>query len=164
MKITTMLLKASDKSILVFYKVSHFIILIVNVCVVYIFLVIWSVIPSLLSSTHPHTLFTCLYSHLHIFWSRHSVITLHLISFLPLSYTYHDYHPSPLSPHITQTQCISTHPPSYKYHDHLTFTSWLTVERIHPKAPVMLIFIVIFTCLPSCINLSNIQYLHNKII
>ena len=36
------------------------------------------------------------------FWSRHPVITLHLISFLPLSYTYHDYHPSPLSPHITQ--------------------------------------------------------------
>ena len=29
MKIKTMLLKASDKSILVFYKVSHFIILIV---------------------------------------------------------------------------------------------------------------------------------------
>ena len=33
------------------------------------------------------------------FWSRHPVITLHLI---PLSYTYQDYHPSPLSPHITQ--------------------------------------------------------------
>ena len=32
----------------------------------------------------------------------------------------------------------------------------MTVERIHPKAPVMLIFIAIFTCLPSCINLSNI--------
>ena len=31
----------------------------------------------------------------------------------------------------------------------------MTVERIHPKAPVMLIFIAIFTCLPSCINLSN---------
>ena len=31
----------------------------------------------------------------------------------------------------------------------------MTVERIHPKAPVMLIFIDIFTCLPSCINLSN---------
>ena len=31
MKITTMLLKASDKSILVFYKVSHFIILIVYI-------------------------------------------------------------------------------------------------------------------------------------
>ena len=29
MKITTMLLKASDKSILVFYKVSHFIILLI---------------------------------------------------------------------------------------------------------------------------------------
>ena len=32
----------------------------------------------------------------------------------------------------------------------------MTVERIHPKAPVMLLFIAIFTCLPSCINLSNI--------
>ena len=32
----------------------------------------------------------------------------------------------------------------------------MTVERIHPKAPVMLTFIAIFTCLPSCINLSNI--------
>ena len=31
----------------------------------------------------------------------------------------------------------------------------MTVERIHPKAPVMLIFIAIFTCLLSCINLSN---------
>ena len=35
----------------------------------------------------------------------------------------------------------------------------MTVERIHPKAPVMLIFIAIFTCLPSCINLSNISTL-----
>ena len=33
----------------------------------------------------------------------------------------------------------------------------MTVERIHPKAPVILIFIAIFTCLPSCINLSNIR-------
>ena len=33
----------------------------------------------------------------------------------------------------------------------------MTVEKIHPKAPVMLIFIAIFTCLPSCINLSNIH-------
>ena len=33
----------------------------------------------------------------------------------------------------------------------------MTVERIHPKAPVMLIFIAIFKCLPSCINLSNIE-------
>ena len=32
----------------------------------------------------------------------------------------------------------------------------MMVERIHPKAPVMLIFIAIFTCLPSCINLSII--------
>ena len=32
----------------------------------------------------------------------------------------------------------------------------MTVERIHLKAPVMLIFIAIFTCLPRCINLSNI--------
>ena len=32
----------------------------------------------------------------------HTLTPLHLISFLPLSYTYHDYHPSPLSPHITQ--------------------------------------------------------------
>ena len=31
----------------------------------------------------------------------------------------------------------------------------MTVERIHPKAPVMLISIAIFTCLPSCINLSS---------
>ena len=31
----------------------------------------------------------------------------------------------------------------------------MTVERIHPKAPVIFIFITIFTCLPSCINLSN---------
>ena len=31
----------------------------------------------------------------------------------------------------------------------------MTVERIHPKAPVMLIFIAIFTCLLSCIDLSN---------
>ena len=36
----------------------------------------------------------------------------------------------------------------------------MTVERIHPKAPVMLIFIAIFTCLPSCINLSN-MYIDN---
>ena len=35
----------------------------------------------------------------------------------------------------------------------------MTVERIHPKAPVMLIFIAIFMCLPSCINLSNISTL-----
>ena len=35
----------------------------------------------------------------------------------------------------------------------------MTVERIHPKAPVMLILIAIFTCLPSCINLSNIVFL-----
>ena len=35
----------------------------------------------------------------------------------------------------------------------------MTAERIHPKAPVMLIFIAIFTCLPSCINLSNIIHL-----
>ena len=33
----------------------------------------------------------------------------------------------------------------------------MTVERIHSKAPVMLIFIAISTCLPSCINLSNIE-------
>ena len=31
----------------------------------------------------------------------YSHVSFHLISFLPLSYTYHDYHPSPLSPHIT---------------------------------------------------------------
>ena len=31
----------------------------------------------------------------------------------------------------------------------------LTVETIYPKAPVMFIFIDIFTCLLSCINLSN---------
>ena len=37
----------------------------------------------------------------------------------------------------------------------------MTVERIHPKAPVMLIFIAIFTCLPSCINLSNIPLVIN---
>ena len=35
----------------------------------------------------------------------------------------------------------------------------MTVQRIHPKAPVMLIFISIFTCLPNCINLSNIKHL-----
>ena len=34
----------------------------------------------------------------------------------------------------------------------------MTVERIHPKAPVMLIFIAIFTCLPSCINVSKIYH------
>ena len=33
----------------------------------------------------------------------------------------------------------------------------MMVERIHPKAPVMLIFNAIFTCLTSCINLSNIH-------
>ena len=38
-----------------------------------------------------------------------------------------------------------------------TIHQLMTVERIHPKAPVMLIFIAIFTCLPSCINLSNIN-------
>ena len=42
----------------------------------------------------------------------------------------------------------------------------MTVERIHPKAPVMLIFNAIFTCLPSCINLSNTrniyEYNYNK--
>ena len=39
----------------------------------------------------------------------------------------------------------------------------MTVERIHPKAPVMLVFIAIFTCLPSCINLSNIYlYIYQK--
>ena len=37
----------------------------------------------------------------------------------------------------------------------ITMLGLMTVERIHPKAPVMLIFIAIFTCLPSCINLSN---------
>ena len=37
----------------------------------------------------------------------------------------------------------------------------MTVKRIHPKAPVMLIFIAIFTCLPSCINLSNLKYLEH---
>ena len=36
----------------------------------------------------------------------------------------------------------------------------MTVERIHPKAPVMLIFIAIFTCLPGCINLSNNEITH----
>ena len=39
----------------------------------------------------------------------------------------------------------------------------MTVERIHPKAPVMLIFIAIFTCLPSCINLSNIDPINTMI-
>ena len=39
----------------------------------------------------------------------------------------------------------------------IVITQLMTVERIHPKAPVMLIFIAIFTCLPSCINLSNIN-------
>ena len=38
----------------------------------------------------------------------------------------------------------------------------MTVERIHPKAPVMLIFIAIFTCLPSCINLSNTSKVNLK--
>ena len=38
------------------------------------------------------------------------------------------------------------------------YNELMTVERIHPKAPVMLIFIAIFTCLPSCINLSNTNY------
>ena len=33
----------------------------------------------------------------------------------------------------------------------------MMVERIHPKAPVIFISIAIFTCLPSCINLSNID-------
>ena len=32
----------------------------------------------------------------------------------------------------------------------------VTVERIHPKAPVIFMFIAIFTCLPTCINLSTI--------
>ena len=39
----------------------------------------------------------------------------------------------------------------------------MTVERIHPKAPVMLIFIAIFTCLRSCINLSNINLINTMI-
>ena len=39
----------------------------------------------------------------------------------------------------------------------------MTVERIHPKAPVMLIFIAIFTCLPSSINLSNIDPINTMI-
>ena len=34
--------------------------------------------------------------------SCYTIITLHLISFLPLSYKYHDYNPSTLSPHVTQ--------------------------------------------------------------
>ena len=33
----------------------------------------------------------------------------------------------------------------------------MTVEIIPPKAPVISIFIF-FTCLPSCINLSNLIY------
>ena len=37
----------------------------------------------------------------------------------------------------------------------------MTVERIHLKAPVMLIFIAIFTCLPCCINFSNIEFNFN---
>ena len=40
----------------------------------------------------------------------------------------------------------------------------MTVERIHPKAPVMLIFIAIFTCLPSCINLSNMYTYISRVI
>ena len=40
----------------------------------------------------------------------------------------------------------------------------MTVERIHPKAPAMFIFIAIFTCLPSCINLSNIYYSFRKLL
>ena len=38
----------------------------------------------------------------------------------------------------------------------------MTIERIHSKAPVIFISIAIFTCLPSCINFSNIEY--NSII
>ena len=64
----------------------------------------WSSDP--LSHPYSQALTLTPYSHVSFsfsyFWSRHPVITLHLISFLPLSYTYHDYHPSPLSPHITQ--------------------------------------------------------------
>ena len=39
----------------------------------------------------------------------------------------------------------------------------MTVERIHPKAPVMLIFIAIFTSLPGCINLSNIYNIYTTL-
>ena len=46
----------------------------------------------------------------------------------------------------------------FQGHNYTSFhMKLMTVERIHPKAPVMLIFIAIFTCLPSCINLSNIH-------
>ena len=51
----------------------------------------------------------------------------------------------------------------YKLNDIIIKHKMMTVERIHPKAPVMLIavmLIAIFTCLPSCINLSNIYMSH----
>ena len=100
-----------------------------SVCVVYIFLVIRYVIPSLFSSTHPYTLFTCL---------------ILFFIFLITSSRYHiTPHPSiiqipRLSPisSITSyysTQYISTHPPSYKYHDHLTFTN----QHSSQKAPIL---------------------------
>ena len=70
--------------------------------------------------------------------------------------------PSPLSPHITQYNA------SQLTHHHI---NTMTIshspaddgKRIHPKAPVKLIFIAIFTCLPSCINLSNIELVRNEL-
>ena len=97
----------------------------------------------------------------------HPVITLHLISFLSLSYKYHDYHPSPLTSYYS-TRYHNTSPLTPLHINTMTtshspaddVTWWrhmMTVEIFHPKAPVsaIFIFIAIFTCLPSCINLSS---------
>ena len=74
------------------------------------------------SSPHPHTLFTRLILiFIFLITSFRYHITPHLIS----PSIIHIPRLSPISSLTSyySTQCISTHPPSYKYHDHLTFTS-----------------------------------------
>ena len=87
----------SFSAVLYLYYLSIIFILFIlfTICfmlMIVLFTYFWSSDP--LSHPNSHVSFSSSY-----FWSRHPVITLHLI---PVSYTCHDYHPSPLSPHITQ--------------------------------------------------------------
>ena len=63
------------------------------------------------------------YSHLHI--SDHVIPSSHYTSSHFSLYHTHTTIITHLLSHLIllNTTCISTHPPSYKYHDHLTFTS-----------------------------------------
>ena len=116
-------------------------------------LVIWS----LFSSPHPHTLFTRLILiFIFLITSFRYHITPHLIS--PSIKPYLDYHPSPFSPHITE------HNASQLTHHHIN-----TMTISHSPADdgrknssesscYAYIYCYFFTCLPSCINLSNTFY------